>query len=101
MFLKFFCRVFYLSISIFLGYEDCYYFGDSSLRLLRCLRLLGSLKNAMLIFYFNRTGYISLPFAILSTATMILGALFILVALILYAINKINRETRRHPLESI
>lgn len=63
--------------------------------------LVGVISLSMFIFYFNRTGYISLPFAILSTATMILGALFILVALILYAINKINRETRRHPLENI
>lgn len=40
------------------------------------------------LYYFNATRYVSIPFALISVGGLVLGSMFILVALVLYAINE-------------
>jgi glycosyltransferase involved in cell wall biosynthesis len=53
--------------------------------------MIGLLSLSLFFYYFNSAGYFSLPYAIISTATIIFGTLLILVALVLYAIREVEK----------
>jgi len=53
--------------------------------------MLGILSLSLFFYYYNNSRYFSLPLAIISTATIIFGALLVLISLVLYAITEVNQ----------
>ncbi len=59
----------------------------------------GLFSVGMFVYYYNLNKYVSVPFAIIGMAGIILGSLFVLIGVVLYAINKINKNNQQHRLK--
>jgi len=57
--------------------------------------VMGIIALGFFVFYYNINGYISIPFALLTATGVILGTMLILVSLILYAINEVNKHNHQ------